>query len=218
MRLSTGSSNFLSALAGTRLYPLTDRRLSGLPHAEQVSQISEGGATLVQLREKVLSPSEFYTQAGVALHIAREMGVKIIINDRVDIALGLRADGVHLGQDDLPPAAARGILGPHAIIGFSTHDVEQARLAAQMPVDYIAIGPIFATSTKQASDPLLGLEGLRIVRQAVGTIPLVAIGGITVENARQVLDAGADALAVVRDIWIHPGQAAEQTKRLLHRQ
>ena len=177
MRLRTSSANFLSALGGTRLYPLTDRRLSGLSHAEQVSQLSEGGATLVQLREKILSPFEFYTEAEAALRVARERGVKIIINDRVDIALALKADGVHLGQDDLPPEAARRILGPDAIIGFSTHDPEQARLAAQMPVDYIAIGPIFATATKEASDPPVGLEGLRIVRQTVGTIPLVAIGG-----------------------------------------
>ena len=202
MRLRTSSANFLSALGGTRLYPLTDRRLSGLSHAEQVSQLSEGGATLVQLREKILSPFEFYTEAEAALRVARERGVKIIINDRVDIALALKADGVHLGQDDLPPEAARRILGPDAIIGFSTHDPGQARLAAQMPVDYIAIGPIFATATKEASDPPVGLEGLRIVRQTVGTIPLVAIGGITLENGQEVLDAGADAIAAVRDIWI----------------
>jgi thiamine-phosphate pyrophosphorylase len=207
----------LSALDGTRLYPLTDRRLSGLSHAEQVSQLSEGGATLVQLREKILSPFEFYTEAEAALRVARERGVKIIINDRVDIALALKADGVHLGQDDLPPEDARRILGPDTIIGFSTHDPEQARRAAQMPVDYIAIGPIFATSTREASGPPVGLEGLRIVRQTVGPIPLVAIGGITLENGQEVLDAGADAIAVVRDIWIPTGQAARQTNRLLHR-
>lgn len=207
----------MRALGGTRLYPLTDRRLSGLSHAEQVSQLSEGGATLVQLREKILSPFEFYTEAEAALRLARARGVKIIINDRVDLALGLRADGVHLGQDDLPPEAARRILGPDVIVGFSTHDTEQARLAAQMPVDYIAIGPIFATSTKKASDPPVGLEGLRIVRQAVGTIPLVAIGGITRDNGQAVLDAGADAISVVRDIWIPTGHAVKLTNRLLYR-
>lgn len=207
----------MSALAGTRLYPLTDRRLSGLSHAEQVSQLSEGGATLVQLRDKTLPPFEFYTEAEAALRVARERGLKIIINDRVDLAFGLNGDGVHLGQDDLPPEAARRILGPDAIIGFSTHDTEQARLAAQMPVDYIAIGPIFTTSTKEVPDPPVGLEGLRIVRQMVGTIPLVAIGGITLKNCREVLDAGADAISVVRDIWIPNGQAASQTNRLLHR-
>jgi thiamine-phosphate pyrophosphorylase len=217
VRLRTVSSNFLNALAGTRLYPLTDRRLSGLSHAEQISQLNEGGVRLIQLREKILSPSEFYTEAGVALRAAHERGVKIIINDRVDIALALRADGVHIGQDDLPPDAARRILGPEAIIGFSTHNPEQVRLAAQLPVDYIAVGPIFPTSTKDASDPPIGLEGLRTARQIVGTLPLVAIGGITRENSREVLDAGADAISLVRAIWNPIGQVVSQTSQLLQR-
>lgn len=211
------SSNFLSALAGTRLYPLTDRRLSGLSLAEQVLQFGEGGATLIQLREKFLSPLEFYSEAEAAMRIARTRGLKIVINDRVDIALALRADGVHLGQEDMPPYAARRILGPEAIIGFSTHNLEQARLAAEMPVDYIAIGPIFATSTKLASDAPVGLEGLRLARRAVGRRPLVAIGGITVENSLDVLSSGADAIAVIRDLWIPGGGTARKTKRLLQR-
>jgi thiamine-phosphate pyrophosphorylase len=210
------SSNFLNALGGTRLYPLTDRRLSGLSHAEQVSQLSEGGATVIQLREKSLSPLEFCGEAHEALRVARTRGIKIIINDRVDIALALNADGVHLGQDDMPPEAARRILGPDAIIGLSTHNLAQARLAREMPVDYVAIGPIFATLTKQASDSPVGLEGLRLARQAVGKLPLVAIGGITLENSLDVLTAGGDAFAVIRDIWIPAGQAAAKTKRLLH--
>jgi thiamine-phosphate pyrophosphorylase len=207
----------LAALAGTRLYPLTDRRLSGLSHAEQVSQLSAGGATIVQLREKFLSPLAFYSEAAAALHVARTCGIKIIINDRVDVALALNADGVHLGQDDMPPEAARRILGPDAIIGFSTHSLEQARLAAEMPVDYVAIGPIFATLTKQASETPVGLEGLRLARHAVGELPLVAIGGITFENSLDVLTAGGDALAVIRDIWIPSGQASALTRRLLDR-
>ena len=211
------SSNFLSALAGTRLYPLTDRRLSGLSHAEQVSQLSEGGATLVQLREKFLSPLEFYREAEAAVRIARPRGMRIVINDRVDIALALKADGVHLGQEDMPPDAARRVLGPDAIIGFSIHNLKQARLAAEMPIDYIAIGPVFATSTKQASDAPVGLEGLRLARQAVGAHSLVAIGGITLENSVDVFASGANAIALIRDIWIPAGQAATQTQRLLHR-
>lgn len=195
------SSIFLDALASSRLYPLTDRRLSGLSHAEQVSRLSEAGATLVQLREKTLSPLEFYREAAAALVVARERGVRIIINDRVDIAAALQADGVHLGQDDLPPAAARRLLGPQAIIGFSTHSLEQAQFAATMPVDYVAIGPIFETSTKATPDPPIGLSGLSLVRQALGKIPLVAIGGITSRNRTEVLEAGADAVAVIRDIW-----------------
>lgn len=211
------SSNFLNALAGTRLYPLTDRQLSGLSHAEQVFQLCEGGATVVQLREKILSPLEFYNEAEAALRVARAHGVKIIINDRVDIALALHADGVHLGQDDIPPAAARRVLGPAAIIGFSTHNLEQARLAAQMQVDYVAIGPIFATVSKQSSNTLVGLEGLHRVRQSLGSLPLVAIGGITLQNSFDVLTAGCDAVSLIRDIWIHSGSAVSQTTNLLHR-
>lgn len=195
------SSIFLDALASSRLYPLTDRRLSSLSHADQVSRLSEAGATLVQLREKTLTSLAFYREAAAALVVARERGVRIIINDRVDIAAALQADGVHLGQDDLPPAAARRLLGPQAIIGFSTHSLGQAQFAATMPVDYIAIGPIFETSTKDTPDPPIGLQGLSLVRQVLGQIPLVAIGGITARNRQEVLDAGADAVAVIRDIW-----------------
>ncbi len=211
------SSLFLNNLANTRFYPLTDRRLSGLSHAEQVAHLSKGGATLVQLREKILSPSEFYREAAEAVCIARERRVKIIINDRVDIALALKADGVHLGQDDLPAEDARKLLGPEVIIGFSTHNLEQAFLSTKMPIDYIAIGPIFSTATKQSSEPPLGLDGLSQVRQAVREIPLVAIGGITSQNSQAVLDAGADAIAVISDIWNVSGQVAAHTEILLHR-
>jgi len=211
------SSIFLNALANTRLYPLTDRRLSGLSHAEQVSHLSDGGATLIQLREKILSPLQFYQEAAEALRVARQRGVKIIINDRVDIAMALKADGVHLGQDDLPPQAARELLGPEVIIGISTHTVEQASSSAKMPIDYIAIGPIFSTQTKQSPNLALGLDGLGQIRQAVGEIPLVAIGGITSQNSKAVLDAGADAIAVISDIWSYSGSVASKTERLLNR-
>lgn len=195
------SSNFLDTLGKSRLYPLTDLSLSGLSHAEQVSYLSLSGATVIQLREKDLSPFEFYREAAEALCVARERHIKIIINDRVDIALALRADGVHLGQDDLPPEAARELLGPEAIIGFSTHNLEQALLATTLPIDYIAIGPIFSTATKQPSEAIVGLDGLAQVREAVGKCPLVAIGGITSQNRQEVLGAGADAIAVIREIW-----------------
>ncbi len=203
------SANFLNALAGTRLYPLTDRRVSGLSHVEQVTRLSDAGATLIQLREKVLSPLDFYQEATACLCVARQRGIRIIINDRVDIALALKADGVHLGQDDLSPEAARRLLGPEAIIGFSTHNLDQARLAAKMPIDYIAIGPIFATSTKENPDPEVGLQGLKLVRKAVGAIPLVAIGGITSASAQEVLSAGADAVAMISDLWVAGGLSAD---------
>lgn len=180
-----------------KLYPITDRRLSGLSHAEQVARLVEGGAVFIQLREKHLSPREFYREAEEALKVARARGAKLIINDRADIALTLDADGVHLGQDDVPPEAARALLGEGAVIGFSTHSVEQAIAAARLPVDYIAVGPVFATTSKERPDPQVGLEGLRRVREAVGRIPLVAIGGVTRENAPSVLAAGADSVAVI---------------------
>jgi thiamine-phosphate pyrophosphorylase len=209
------SSNFLAALAGSKLYPLTDRFLSGLSHADQILRLSAGGAKLVQLREKIASPAEFYAEASEALRAAHASGLKIIINDGVDIALALKADGVHLGQHDLPAEAARRSLGADAIIGFSTHDPKQAEAAARMPIDYIAIGPIFTTHSKETTHLPVGLAGLRVVRQAVGRIPLVAIGGITLENSKSVLDAGADALSVISSIWQPAGHAEAQLKQFL---
>lgn len=205
----------MHALAGRRVYPITDRLLSRHTHAEQVAILIEGGATLIQLREKNYSPAEFYNETEAALRVARSIGVAIIINDRVDIALALNADGVHLGQDDLPPVAARHLLGPRAIIGLSTHNLQQAQLAARMPVDYVAIGPIFATTTKSSSNPAVGLENLSLVRQALGDMPLVAIGGITRENMDLALDAGADAVAIISDIWKLPSiNQATKSSRL----
>lgn len=195
-----------------KLYPITDRRLSGLSHAEQVERLCEGGARLVQLREKHLSPREFYSEAEGALRVARGRGAKLIINDRADIALALGADGVHLGQDDMPPEAARALLGRGAVIGFSTHGVEQSVAAARLPVDYVAIGPVFATSSKENPDPTVGLEGVRLARRAVGRVPLVAIGGITRENAPSVLDAGADSVALIGAL-LATGDPAEITRR-----
>lgn len=198
-----------------KLYPITDARLSGLSHAEQVRRLSAGGATLIQLREKHHSPREFYQEAEEALAVARSLGVLLIINDRVDIAFALSADGVHLGQDDLPPAAARSLLGDSAIIGFSTHSVEQAIAAALLPVDYIAIGPIYKTSSKENPDPVVGLDGLRRVKQAVGQIPLVAIGGIRHENMGEVFAAGADSIAVISLLLSDSSKIESHTRELL---
>lgn len=194
-----------------KLYPLTDALRSGLSHAEQVARLAEGGATFVQLREKHLAPREFYREAAAAMEVARARGVRLIINDRADIALAVGADGVHLGQTDLPPEAARALLGPAAVVGYSTHSVEQAVAAARGPVSYVAIGPVFETGTKENPDPVVGLEGVRRVRAAVGRLPLVAIGGVTTENARAVLDAGADSVAVVSAL-VRPGDPAEITR------
>jgi len=197
-----------------RVYPLTDTQLSGLSHAEQVRLLSRGGATLVQLREKQMSPKEFYEQAKAAITVAEQCGVRLIINDRVDIALAVGANGVHLGQNDLSPEAARKLLGEQAIVGYSTHNVEQAIEASKLPIDYLAIGPIFTTSTKSDTAPVLGLEGLRAVRQAIGNFPLVAIGGITSAKAPDVIDAGADSVAVISAVLAHPDSITEATQTL----
>ena len=195
-----------------KLYPITDRRISGLSHAGQVARLCEGGARLVQLREKHLSPREFYAEALEALRVAREFGARLIVNDRADVALAAGADGVHLGQDDLPPEAARALLGEGALIGFSTHGVGQAIEGARPAVDYVAIGPVFATSSKERPDPVVGLEGVRRVREAVGRFPVVAIGGITPESARPVLEAGADSVAVIGAL-LATSDPAEITRR-----
>lgn len=183
------------------LYPITDTQISGLSHAEQVALFAEGGATVVQLREKRATALEFYEAAKAALAVANERRVQLIINDRVDIALAVGAAGVHLGQDDLPPEIARRLLGDAAVIGYSTHSVEQALIAASLPIDYLAIGPIFATSTKENPDPVVGLDGLRAVRETIGSLPLVAIGGITHANSAEVLAAGADSVAMISGLW-----------------
>lgn len=183
-----------------KIYPITDARLSGLAHAEQVARLCDGGATLIQLREKHLAPREFYRAAEAALRVAREYGARLIINDRADIALALGADGAHFGQDDLRPTAARRVLGDDAIIGFSTHNVEQVTEATQLPASYIAFGPIYATSSKDNPDPVVGLDALRRARSLTRGLPLVAIGGITQANARAVLEAGADSVAVISSI------------------
>lgn len=180
-----------------KVYPITDVEIAGVSHADQLSLFADGGATFVQLREKNLPALDFYNEAKAALAVARQTGVTLIINDRVDIALAVGANGVHLGQDDLPSEAARKLLGNDAVIGYSTHNVAQAIAAAALPVDYIAIGPIFQTGTKVNPDPVVGLDGLRAVRKAIGARRLVAIGGITLENAASVIDAGADSIAVI---------------------
>ena len=184
------------------VYPITDTQISGLSHAEQIAVFADGGATLVQLREKHGGALKFYEAAKAALAVAAQRGVQLIINDRVDIALAVGAAGVHLGQDDLPPEVARRLLGDDAVIGYSTHSVAQALEAAQLPIDYLAIGPIFTTHTKENPDPVVGLDGLRAVRAAINDLPLVAIGGITPANAREAFCAGADSVAMITGLWV----------------
>lgn len=180
-----------------KVYAITDTSISGLSHADQVRQLVDGGIRLIQLREKHKAPGDWIEDAILAAEIARDNDVILIVNDRIDIAMAIDADGVHLGQTDLPADAARRLIGPDKIIGISTHNVEQVRDALSQPVDYIAFGPVFSTNTKADPDEVTGVEGLGETRKMVGTMPLVAIGGIDHSNASQVLTAGADSVAVI---------------------
>src|SRR5262249_795667 len=198
-----------------RIYPITDTAVSGLSHTEQVARLIDGGATFIQLREKNGFPKSFLRDARKALVFARRHHVRIIINDRVDIVMAIEADGVHLGQDDMPVEAARALLGPQAIIGCSTHNIAQVECAATLPADYVAFGPIFDTRTKSDHEPVVGLDRLREVKDQLGARPLVAIGGISTSNFRSVLDGGADSVAVISDLLREPSKIAENLRRML---
>jgi len=198
-----------------KVYPITDTTISGLSHCEQVKRLIAGGAALIQLRDKRASARVFYSDAQAAIEIARAADVKLIINDRVDIALALRADGVHLGQEDMPVDAARRVLGDQAVIGFSTHNLEQIREALRLPIDYLAFGPIFPTTSKRNPDPVAGLDQLRRAREMVLPMPLVAIGGINRANALDVLNAGASAVAVISAVLANPGRIARDFEQIV---
>ncbi|GIW44444.1 MAG: thiamine-phosphate synthase [Candidatus Binatia bacterium] len=170
--------------------------------------LAEAGAPLLQLRAKSLDTRGLVDLALEMAALCEQYGTRLIVNDRADVAEVVHAAGVHLGQEDLPPAVVRRWFSPPRIIGYSTHNLTQALAAARSgSVDYIGVGPIFSTTTKANPDPVVGLQGLREIRAAVA-IPIVAIGGITEANAQAVLDAGADAVAMIRAIARaeNPGQ------------
>ncbi len=197
-----------------KIYPITDVSLAKFSHLEQVEKLVAGGAEFIQLRDKHAAPKDFYEAAREVVKFAKTKNVKIIINNRADIALAAGADGVHLGQDDLPPECARQILGARAIIGFSTHNINQVVAAVKLPVDYVAIGPIFKTFSKENPDPLVGVESVKKARALIGDFPLVAIGGINFENVRGVLQSGADSAAVIGAIFSPPSEISENLRRL----
>ena len=181
-------------------YLVTDRALSrGRATAEIVRAAVTGGVTCVQLREKHCGTREFLEEARALRVVSRALGIPLIVNDRVDVALAVGADGVHLGQQDMPLADARRLGPPGWIIGVSAESPADAIRAEQEGADYVGVSPVFATPTKADAAPPLGLEGLRNIRAAV-RIPLVAIGGIHAGNARAAIRAGADGLAVVSAI------------------
>lgn len=179
-----------------RLYLVTDQSLmGGRPLADVVAAAVQGGVSCVQLREKNLGTREFLAQALLLKKLLAPQRVPLVINDRIDIALACGAEGVHLGQSDLPVAQARQLLPPEVFIGWSVETMSDVLQSATLPVDYLGVSPIFATPTKTDTGIAWGLEGLARARTAT-TLPLVAIGGLRAGNARQVLRAGADGLAV----------------------
>lgn len=183
-----------------KFYPIIDASIVHISKIEGVvKMIIEAGSRIIQLRAKYVSTRDFIDTAQIIKPIAKKNKATFIINDRVDIAMLVDADGVHLGQDDLQIKEARKILGKDKIIGISTHNAKEAVIAEKVGVDYISFGPIFATSTKGDAQKPKGIDGLKKVREAV-KIPIVAIGGITLENAKDIYKAGADCAAVISDI------------------
>jgi thiamine-phosphate pyrophosphorylase len=181
-------------------------------------EILTAGATIVQYRDKSSAAGCFLSNARELRRLTLDRA-RFIVNDRVDLALACDADGVHLGQDDLSPAAARKVFDQvndsrTRIIGFSTHNLAQLKGAATMPIDYIAVGPVFATASKTNPDPVIGLDGVRRAREATAK-PLVAIGGITRLNAQLVREAGADSVAMIADLLDAPAKAVEDFLRVL---
>lgn len=184
----------------SRLYVITGSAfLKGRRLEDVIRQAIGGGADCIQLREKEATSRELLEMAVLLRRITRETDIRFIVNDRVDIALAADADGVHLGQDDLPIAVARKLLGPEKIIGISTHSVQEAIAAEQAGADYIGLGPIHPTQTKLDAEPVIGVEGVREVRRHV-SIPIVAIGGIKQPDVAEIIRAGANGVAVISAI------------------
>ena len=198
-----------------RLYPIADAASFCLTQGliQFAQELAAGGCTWLQYRNKS-------GNARVMLEQARELkeslgnSVHLIVNDRADLCLVAEFDGVHVGQEDLSPRAVRAIIGPDRWLGVSTHNPEQLREAELTSADYLAIGPVFATSSKEKPDPVVGLEGVRRARSLTRK-PLVAIGGITRANAASVIEAGADSVAVISDLLREPCKSAEEFFRIL---
>lgn len=182
------------------VYLVTDRIFSrGRTNREVIEAAIRGGVSVVQLREKTLSTRAFVQQGLAIREMVAAHGIALIINDRIDVALAIDADGVHVGQDDMPLALVRRILGPNKIVGLSVNALDQIDDEADALADYLAISPVFFTSTKEDISKPWGLDGIRKARELTG-LPLVGIGGISLSNAREVVAAGIDCVAVVTAI------------------
>ncbi|MBI5198504.1 MAG: thiamine phosphate synthase [Nitrospirae bacterium] len=194
------------------LYLITDRKISGIDHEDMAVMALKGGVRTIQLREKEMTENELLRVALKLRGETRRWSARLIINDNVHIARDSDADGVHLGQEDLPIEAARKILGSAKIIGVSTHNINEAVEAQSRGADYIGLGPIFQTETKNTQPPL-GTELIREVKRKV-SIPVVAIGGINLDNLLEVIEAGADAVAVISSI-VGSGDITETVRRFI---
>lgn len=199
-----------------RIYPITDKKLAKrASHWSILKDLVRGGARIVQIRDKDTPLCELWPDVKRCVEFARDHGVTLIINDRCDLALAAAASGVHLGQEDLPPEAARAILGPHRIIGLSTHSLTQVRKSRGLPIQYIGFGPVYATSTKREASAPTGAKMLARACEA-SSLPVVAIGGINLERVREVLDAGAASAAVISAL-MEADDIARQMERFLSR-
>ena len=199
-----------------RFYPILDTEIAlrrEIDPVDAAEQILGQGARIIQFRHKGFLSREALACLEKIAELAQAAGAMLVVNDRADLAK-LFGAALHLGQDDLPPSVARRVIGADATVGFSTHNEAQLRAACTEPVDYIALGPIFGTVTKDNPDPTVGLDELRRLRP-ISNRPLVAIGGIRRANARQVLEAGADSVAVIGDLFPEDGNIGARTKEWL---
>ena len=199
-----------------RLYVILDAALLTVPETECAQKLVDAGVRLLQYRNKAASGREMFESAKRLSSALTPRGVTFLVNDRADVAWAAGASGVHVGQEDLGVEAARAVIGAGKLVGVSTHNLEQFERAAASSADYVAIGPVFSTSTKANPDPVVGIEMIHRIRPLTEKL-IVAIGGITLERAAEVVRAGADSVAVSSDILLAPNPAkrARQYTELL---
>jgi thiamine-phosphate pyrophosphorylase len=202
----------MARLVLPRFYPILDAGLllgTGLSIESFAHELRAAGIRFLQYRDKDAADELLLERAAMLRAIFPASDSCLILNDRVPLVVSAGYDGVHVGQEDLSPVQARRFLGSEIVVGVSTHGEAQLLDAAMSPVDYVAIGPVFTTSSKQVPDPVVGLEGVRAAR-AITDKPLVAIGGITRANCGAVIEAGADSVAVISDLIQNPGKSVEE--------
>ena len=199
-----------------RLYVILDAALITVPDSECAQKLADAGVRLLQFRNKSASSRELFESSSRLSSLLTPRGVSFFVNDRADVAFLAGATGVHVGREDLGVDEARSVIGTGKLVGVSTHNLEQFQRAAKTTADYVAVGPVFSTSTKANPEPVVGIEFIRRIRPLTDK-PIVAIGGITLEHAAEVVEAGADSVAVISDILLasDPAQRARQYIDLL---